>query len=182
MDDPRLQTDPNVWLSTTRPTGKPHLVPIWFIWLNERFYICTESKSVKIRNLRHNAGVCVALEDGNKPVIAEGQRHGGIAQGVGQALLEQVSYDADGNPQSANFADYLLPSAAELPSFELGVMETPTPLNPLGAKGIGESGTIGATPAVQNAVVDALSAYGVRHVDMPLSPERVWRALQAQPA
>ncbi len=114
------------------------------------------------------------------PVIAEGQRHGGIAQGVGQALLEQVSYDADGNPQSANFADYLLPSAAELPSFELGVMETPTPLNPLGAKGIGESGTIGATPAVQNAVVDALSAYGVRHVDIPASPERVWRALHEQ--
>ncbi len=111
------------------------------------------------------------------PVVVEGQRHGGIAQGVGQALVEEVRYDEDGNPLTANLADYGMISAAELPSFELVPLETPTPANPLGAKGIGESGTIGATPALQNAVVDALSHLGVRHIDIPLSPERVWRAL-----
>ena len=105
--------------------------------------------------------------------------HGGVATGVAQALFEEVAYDEDGNPLTANFADYMFPSAAELPSFELVEMETPTPVNPLGAKGIGESGTIGATPAVQNAVVDALSHLGVRHVDMPANGERVWRALEA---
>ena len=93
--------------------------------------------------------------------------------------MEQVSYDADGNPVTANLADYTFVSAAEVPSFETVSMETPTPLNPLGAKGIGESGTIGSTPAVQNAVVDALSHLGVRHVDMPATPERVWQAIAA---
>jgi carbon-monoxide dehydrogenase large subunit len=124
----------------------------------------------------------VAVDDSGRilnPLITEGQRHGGIAQGVAQALLEEVRYDADGNPVTANLADYGMISAAELPSFELVPMETPTPLNPLGAKGIGESGTIGATPAVQNAVVDALAHLGIRHLDMPLTPERVWRAVQA---
>jgi carbon-monoxide dehydrogenase large subunit len=113
------------------------------------------------------------------PLLAEGQRHGGIAQGISQALLEEVVYDADGNPLTATFADYAFPSAAELPSFELVDMATPTPLNPLGAKGIGEAGTIGATPAVQNAVVDAVAHLGVRHIDMPTSPLRVWEAIQA---
>ncbi|MGQ0480333.1 MAG: xanthine dehydrogenase family protein molybdopterin-binding subunit [Pseudonocardia sp.] len=112
------------------------------------------------------------------PVICEGQRHGGIAQGVAQALLEEVVYDADGNPLTATFADYGLPSAAELPSFTLLDMATPTHLNPIGAKGIGEAGTIGSTPAVQSAVVDALSYLGVRHVDMPATPLRVWEAIQ----
>jgi carbon-monoxide dehydrogenase large subunit len=111
------------------------------------------------------------------PLLVEGQRHGGIAQGAAQALLEEFRYDADGNPVTANFADYTFISAAELPSFELVTMETPTPVNPLGAKGIGESGTIGSTPAVQSAVCDALAHLGVRHVDMPATPERVWRAL-----
>jgi carbon-monoxide dehydrogenase large subunit len=111
------------------------------------------------------------------PVVVEGQRHGGIAQGVGQALVEEVRYDDDGNPLTANLADYGMISATELPSFELVPLETPTPANPLGAKGIGESGTIGATPALQNAVVDALSHLGVRHIDIPLTPERVWRAI-----
>jgi aerobic carbon-monoxide dehydrogenase large subunit len=123
----------------------------------------------------------VAVDDSGtilNPLIAEGQRHGGIAQGVAQALLEEVVYDGDGNPLTANLADYAMISAPELPSFELLPMETPTPLNALGAKGIGESGTIGATPAVQNAVVDALAPLGVRHIDMPLTPERVWRAIQ----
>jgi carbon-monoxide dehydrogenase large subunit len=112
------------------------------------------------------------------PVIVEGQRHGGIAQGASQALFEEVRYDGDGNPQSTNFADYAFPSAAELPSFDLLPMETASPHNPLGVKGIGEAGTIGATPAVQNAVVDALSHLGVRHVEMPATAERVWRAIE----
>jgi carbon-monoxide dehydrogenase large subunit len=96
---------------------------------------------------------------------------------VAQALLEEVVYDADGNPVTGNLADYAMVTATELPSFERIPMETPTPLNPLGVKGVGESGTIGSTPAVQNAVVDALSHRGVRHVDMPTSPQRVWQAL-----
>jgi carbon-monoxide dehydrogenase large subunit len=124
----------------------------------------------------------VAVDDSGRilnPLITEGQRHGGIAQGVAQALMEEVRYDEDGNPVTANLADYAMISAAELPSFELVPMETPTPLNELGAKGIGESGTIGATPAVQNAVVDALSHLGVRHIDMPLTAERVWQAIQS---
>ncbi|HMD47158.1 MAG TPA: xanthine dehydrogenase family protein molybdopterin-binding subunit [Acidimicrobiales bacterium] len=111
------------------------------------------------------------------PLLAEGQIHGGIAQGVAQALLEEVIYDDEGNLLTSNLADYTMVSATELPSFETTRMETPTPLNPLGAKGIGEAGTIGATPAVQNAVVDALTHLGVRHVEMPTTPLRVWRAL-----
>ncbi len=113
------------------------------------------------------------------PLLAHGQRHGGIAQGIAQALLEEVVYDADGNPLTATFADYAFPSAAELPSFTLVEMETPTHLNPLGVKGVGEAGTIGATPAVQSAVVDAVSHLGVRHIDMPTSPLRVWTAINA---
>jgi carbon-monoxide dehydrogenase large subunit len=113
------------------------------------------------------------------PLLVEGQRHGGIGQGAAQALLEEVRYDVDGNPITANFADYGIISATELPDFELVTMETPTPMNPLGAKGIGESGTIGSTPAVQSAVCDALAHLGVRHVDIPTTPERVWRAIQA---
>lgn len=113
------------------------------------------------------------------PLLAEGQRHGGIAQGISQALLEEVVYDADGNPLTGTFADYGFPSAAELPSFTLVDMATPTPLNPIGAKGIGEAGTIGATPAVQSAVIDALSHLGVRHIDIPTTPLRVWEAIQA---
>jgi aerobic carbon-monoxide dehydrogenase large subunit len=122
----------------------------------------------------------VAVDDAGRvlnPLLVDGQRHGGIAQGIGQALYEEVRYDSDGNPQTANFADYGLPSAAELPDFELVPMETPTWVNPLGAKGIGESGAIGATPAVQSAVCDALAHLGVRHVDIPCTPERVWRAI-----
>jgi carbon-monoxide dehydrogenase large subunit len=113
------------------------------------------------------------------PLLAEGQRHGGISQGAAQALLEEVVYDAEGNPLTASFADYPIVSATEMPSFELADMATPTSYNPLGAKGIGEAGTIGATPAVQNAVVDAVSHLGVRHVDMPTTPMRIWRAIQA---
>jgi len=113
------------------------------------------------------------------PLLAEGQRHGGIAQGIAQALLEEVVYDEDGNPLTATFADYGIPSAAELPSFTLLTMETPTHLNPIGAKGIGEAGTIGSTPAVQSAVCDAVSHLGIRHIDMPATPLRVWTAINA---
>jgi aerobic carbon-monoxide dehydrogenase large subunit len=111
------------------------------------------------------------------PVLAEGQRHGGIAQGVAQALLEEVLYDADGNPLTNTLAAYAAITATELPFFELVSMETPTTVNPLGAKGIGEAGTIGATPAVQNAVIDAVAHLGVRHIEMPTTPERVWAAI-----
>jgi carbon-monoxide dehydrogenase large subunit len=113
------------------------------------------------------------------PLLAEGQRHGGIAQGAAQAFLEEVVYDEDGNPLTATLADYPFLSATEVPSFELVEMETPTSYNPLGAKGIGEAGSIGSTPAVQNAVIDAVSHLGVTHIDMPTSPQRVWRAINA---
>ena len=122
----------------------------------------------------------VAVDDAGKilnPLLAEGQVHGGIAQGVAQALYEQFRYDDDGNPLTTNLADYAFPSAAELPSFELVSCETPTDRNELGAKGIGESGTIGSTPAVWNAVIDALSHLGVTHLDMPTTPERIWKAI-----
>jgi carbon-monoxide dehydrogenase large subunit len=111
------------------------------------------------------------------PVLAEGQRHGGIAQGVAQALLEEVIYDADANPLTASLADYAAITATELPSFELLASETPATINPLGFKGIGEAGTIGATPATQSAIIDAVSHLGVRHIDMPLTPARVWAAI-----
>lgn len=124
----------------------------------------------------------VALDDAGtiiNPLLAEGQRHGGLAQGAAQALLEEVLYDEDGNPTTTTFADYPIVSATELPSFELVTTETPTTYNPLGAKGIGEAGTIGATPAVQNAVIDAVAHLGVRHIDMPTTSMRVWSALNS---
>lgn len=133
----------------------------------------TETGKVRLRRI-------VTCDDAGRilnPLIVEGQRHGGIAQGVGQALFEHMMYDDDGNPLTANFADYAFGSAAEFPSFETVALETPSPMNPLGAKGIGESGTIGSTPAVQSAVIDALSPFGVRHLDMPFTAERVWRAV-----
>jgi carbon-monoxide dehydrogenase large subunit len=138
----------------------------------------TETGKVTLRRV-------VTVDDAGtvvNPLLAEGQRHGGIAQGAAQALLEEVVYDADGNPLTASFADYPFLSATEVPSFELADMATPTSYNPLGAKGIGEAGTIGSTPAVQNAVVDALAHLGVRHIDMPASPQRVWQALESAAA
>jgi aerobic carbon-monoxide dehydrogenase large subunit len=135
----------------------------------------TETGKVVLRRI-------VTVDDAGfvlNPLLAEGQRHGGIAQGVAQAFLEEVVYDADGNPLTASFADYPFLSATEVPSFELADMQTLTSYNPLGVKGIGEAGSIGATPAVQNAVVDALSHLGIRHIDMPASPQRVWQAIQA---
>jgi carbon-monoxide dehydrogenase large subunit len=124
----------------------------------------------------------IAVDDCGRiinPLLVAGQQHGGIAQGIAQALFEGIVYDDDGNPRTASLLDYAVPSAAELPSFEASNTVTPTPRNPLGAKGIGESGTIGAGPAVQNAVVDAVSHLGIRHLDMPLTPERIWRAIRA---
>ena len=112
------------------------------------------------------------------PLIVAGQQHGGLAQGISQALWEHVRYDEDGNPQTATLTDYTIPTAVELPWFDVANTVTETPYNPLGAKGIGESATVGSTPAVHNAVVDALSHLGVRHVDLPCTPEAVWRALQ----
>ncbi|MEX2256605.1 MAG: xanthine dehydrogenase family protein molybdopterin-binding subunit [Acidimicrobiia bacterium] len=138
-----------------------------------------DTETGAVEHLRH-----VAVDDCGRilnPLLVAGQQHGGIAQGVAQALYEGIVYDDDGNPLTANLMDYAMPSAAEMPSFEASNTETPTPLNPLGAKGIGESGTIGSTPAVQNAVIDALSHLGVRHIDMPLTAERVWRAIQDAP-
>ncbi|WP_419927896.1 xanthine dehydrogenase family protein molybdopterin-binding subunit [Candidatus Poriferisocius sp.] len=122
----------------------------------------------------------VAVDDAGfllNPLLAHGQIHGGLAAGAAQALMEEVHYDPDGNLLTSNFADYGVISTTELPSFEVHESITPTPLNPLGAKGIGESGTVGSTPAVQNAVIDALSHLGIRHLDMPASPEKVWTAI-----
>jgi carbon-monoxide dehydrogenase large subunit len=112
------------------------------------------------------------------PLLADGQRHGGLAQGVAQALYEEAAFDDSGNPLTATFADYAIPAAPDLPHFVLIDHETPTPYNVFGAKGLGEAATIGATPAVQNAVIDAVSHLGVRHIDMPLTPQRVWRAIR----
>jgi carbon-monoxide dehydrogenase large subunit len=124
----------------------------------------------------------VAVDDcGNQvnPLIVEGQIHGGILQGVAQALWEEAAYDADGQLRSASLADYLVPSAAEALNFTLDHTVTPSPTNPLGVKGIGEAGTIGSAPTVINAVVDALSHLGIRDIAMPASPQRVWTSIAA---
>jgi aerobic carbon-monoxide dehydrogenase large subunit len=115
------------------------------------------------------------------PLLVEGQVHGAVAQGVGQALTEQVGYDENGQPLSASLMDYAVPFAATLPRIESYSVVTPSTLNPLGVKGMGESGTIGVTPAVVNAVMDALAGYGIRHLDMPLTPEKIWTAIQESP-
>ena len=134
----------------------------------------TETGRVELKRI-------VAVDDAGRiinPLVAEGQVHGGVAAGIAQALYEEMAYDEHGNPLHGNLVTYCIPAASELPAIEVVGMETPTPVNPLGVKGIGESGTIGATPAVHNAVIDALSPYGVRHIDMPVNGETVWRAIQ----
>ena len=134
----------------------------------------TETGDVQL--IRH-----IAVDDCGRilnPLLVEGQVHGGLGQGIAQALYEEVRYDEGGNPITGNLSTYAMPSAAEFPWFETANTQTPTPVNPLGVKGIGESATIGSTPAVQNAAVDALSHLGVRHLDLPLTPERVWAALR----
>lgn len=130
-----------------------------------------------VRLVRH-----IACDDAGtimNPLLADGQVHGGIAQGVAQALMEEIVYDEDGTPKTTNFADYAVISAVELPSFELVHMATPTWVNELGAKGVGESGTIGGIPSVYNAIIDAVSHLGVRHMQMPCTPEKVWAAIAA---
>ncbi|MCZ0985557.1 aerobic carbon-monoxide dehydrogenase large subunit [Streptomyces diastatochromogenes] len=145
-------------------------------------YICVadvdaDTGQVKIRRF-------VAVDDcGNRinPMIVEGQVHGGLADGLGMALMQVIAFDEDGNCLGGSFMDYLLPTSVECPSWELGETVTPSPHHPIGAKGVGESATVGSPAAVVNAVVDALKPLGVRHVDMPLTPAAVWRAAQGRP-
>ncbi|MGH3362277.1 MAG: xanthine dehydrogenase family protein molybdopterin-binding subunit, partial [Nocardioides sp.] len=139
-----------------------------------------DTETGHVRPLRH-----VAVDDCGRvlnPLIVAGQQHGGAVQGMSQALWEEFVYDDEGTPLTSTFADYAIPTAADAIALEVSNTDTPTPLNPLGAKGIGESATIGATPAVQNAVVDAVRHLGVRHVDLPCTPLRVWQAISAAQA
>ena len=136
-----------------------------------------DTETGHVRHLRH-----IACDDAGtmvNPMLLAGQVHGGVAQGVAQALYEEVRYDTDGNPITSNLADYTMISMDLLPQVERIPMETPTFVNPLGAKGIGESGTIGSTPAVHSAVLDAIAHLGVKHIDMPCTPEKVWQAIHA---
>jgi len=144
-------------------------------------YVC----SVEVDQVtgRVRIGRLIAVDDCGvviNPLLVDGQVHGAVAQGVGQALFEQVRYDEDGQPLTASLMDYPMPSAAQVPVTESYRLETPSPANQLGVKGMGESGTIGVTPAVVNAVVDALRPFGVRHLDMPLTPEKVWTAIHEE--
>ena len=157
----------NVRFTADRPT---------FPFGSQLSVVEVDAETGKVTLLRH-----ITADDAGpilNPLLFEGQRHGGIAQGAAQALVEEILYDEDGNPLTATLMDYGAITAAELPSFELLTSETPTTVNPLGVKGIGEAGTIGATPAVHNAVIDAVKHLGVRHFDMPMTPERVWTAIQ----
>lgn len=145
-------------------------------------YICvadvdTGTGEVKVRRF-------IAVDDCGvriNPMIVEGQIHGGLADGIGMALMELIAFDEDGNCLGGSFMDYLLPTSMECPSWELGETVTPSPHHPIGAKGVGESATVGSPAAVVNAVLDALKPYGVRHADMPLTPSNVWRAIQGRP-
>ncbi|NRQ40652.1 carbon-monoxide dehydrogenase large subunit [Nonomuraea sp. NN258] len=145
-------------------------------------YICAvdvdqATGQVKVRRF-------VAVDDCGvriNPMIVEGQIHGGLADGVGMALMQVMAFDEDGNHLGASFMDYLLPTSMECPSWELGETVTPSPTHPIGAKGVGESATVGSPAAVVNAVVDALKPYGVRHADMPLTPANVWRTISGDP-
>jgi carbon-monoxide dehydrogenase large subunit len=136
----------------------------------------TETGSTRL--IRH-----VTVDDAGtmmNPLMVEGQVHGGIAQGVAQALYEEIAFDEDGNNVTGSLASYAMPSAGDLPMYETERTQTPTPRNPLGAKGIGEAGTIGSAPAVWNAVVDAVSHLGVKNIDMPATPQRVWQAINSR--
>jgi aerobic carbon-monoxide dehydrogenase large subunit len=126
----------------------------------------------------------IAVDDCGKqinPMLVAGQVHGGIVQSIGQAMFEEVVYDETGQLVTGTLMDYALPKAVMIPHLELDNTETPSPVNPLGAKGVGEAGTIGATPAIVAAIVDALSPYGVRHIDMPIKPEVVWQLIKSGP-
>jgi carbon-monoxide dehydrogenase large subunit len=113
------------------------------------------------------------------PLIVEGQVHGGVIQGLAQALFEEAVYDEDGNLKTTTLAEYLVPAACDVPSITTAHTVTPSPTNQLGVKGIGEAGTIGAAPTIINAIIDALSSLGVKHMPMPASPQTVWRAIQS---
>jgi carbon-monoxide dehydrogenase large subunit len=137
----------------------------------------TGTGAVKVRRF-------IAVDDCGvriNPTIVEGQVHGGLADGVGMALMELIAFDEEGNCLGGSFMDYLLPTSMECPSWELGATVTPSPHHPIGAKGVGESATVGSPAAIVNAVMDALKPYGVRHADMPLTPSNVWRAIQGRP-
>jgi len=139
-------------------------------------YVEVDAETGSVKLLRY-----VAVDDCGpviNPMIVDGQLHGAIAQGVAQALYEGVVYDRDGQLLTGNLTTYLLPTAADLPEFETDRTETPTPHNPMGVKGIGEGGTTGSTPAVVNAVMDALRPLGIHQLDMPLTPFRIWGAIQ----
>jgi carbon-monoxide dehydrogenase large subunit len=142
-------------------------------------YICvtevdTETGKVKIRDWYGVDDCGTAIN----PVIIDGQLHGGLAQGIAQALYEGAIYNEDGILVTASMVDYMIPGAPELPNYTLERIVTPSPTNPLGVKGVGEAGTIGSTPAVINSIIDALEPFGVKHIDMPASPMRVWKAIQ----
>jgi carbon-monoxide dehydrogenase large subunit len=125
----------------------------------------------------------VAVDDcGNaiNPMLVDGQIHGGIVQAIGQALYEEAVYDEAGQLLTGELMDYAIPKAHQCPRFETDRTVTPTNVNPLGVKGVGEAGTIGATPAIVNAVIDALEPFGVRHIDMPLRPEKIWQLLRRE--
>ena len=113
------------------------------------------------------------------PALLHGQIHGGVAQGLGQVLFEDIHYDAEGQLLTGSFMDYAMPRAVDLPNFTIESRPMPTSANPLGVKGAGEAGTVGALPAAVNAIVDALRPFGIRHLDMPLTPEKLWRAMRA---
>ncbi|GDY29003.1 xanthine dehydrogenase family protein molybdopterin-binding subunit [Gandjariella thermophila] len=171
------------WAQVAAAAGEDGLsADVWYGDVQPTFPFGAHLAVVEVDTLTGKAVLrrIIAVDDAGpvvNPVTFQGQRHGGLAQGVAQALLEEMSYDADGNPTTATLADYPFITATELPDFELVDMATPTTRNPLGVKGIGEAATIGSTPAVQNAVVDALAHLGVRHIEMPATPQRVWQAI-----
>ena len=138
-----------------------------------------ETAHVKVRRF-------IAVDDCGvriNPMIVEGQIHGGLAEGIGIALMEVITFDGEGNCLNGSFMDYLIPTALEVPDFELGETVTPCPHHPLGAKGVGESPNVGSPPAIVNAVIDALyESHGVDHLDMPMTPARVWAAMQGNAA
>jgi CO/xanthine dehydrogenase Mo-binding subunit len=172
------------WASVAERAGddEPLSADVWFGEGSPTFPFGAHVAVVKVDTQTGKVRVTrlVAADDAGpvvNPLTFRGQRHGGLAQGIGQALLEIMDYDDDGNPVTATLADYSFITATELPDFELVESVTPTSRNLLGVKGIGEAATIGSTPAVQSAVVDALAHLGVRHVDMPATPQRVWQAI-----
>jgi aerobic carbon-monoxide dehydrogenase large subunit len=165
---------PDGGLCATRVSGQ---LPVTFASGSYACVVSVDPETGEVTILR-----VVAVDDCGRvinPLLVEGQVHGAVAQGIGQALYEHVQYDEEGQPLSASLMDYAVPFAAQMPPIVSERIETPSPFNPLGVKGMGESGTIGVTPAVVNAVMDALRPYGIRHLDMPLTAEKVWSAIQA---